>query len=356
MKWRGLSPANPKIQLVRPMLEQSKDSLREYAAAEKIIFREDESNEWLDIQRNLIRGDLLPLLRKKYQPALNRTILRVMEILRGESEVISEMADAWLVRGAKSSLGFKDFAQLPIAIQRRCIQSQLIGYGIPADFALVERLGTSPGKPFTIVPQVTVSCDTDGRLQFREAPVVASKSDEVSLKLGGKKGGIVFAGRTISWAIGGQKTFKLPRAKAEKEHFDADKVGTEIVLRHWRPGDRFQPIGMPKSVKLQDFFVNQKIPRAKRHDLVVAATASNEVFWVESLRISERFKLTPQTTRRLIWDWKVGRNTRLRVSPHHVRLAQLLKCLTKIKSITTTKIPGKTASFAFRRKPGLSGL
>jgi hypothetical protein len=80
---------------------------------------------------------------------------------------------------------------------------------------------------------------------------------------------------------------------------------------------------MKQPIKLQDFFVNQKIPRSRRHDLIVAATTGNEVFWVESLRISERFKLTPQTTRRLVWQWKIGRNTRLRVSPHHVKLAQL---------------------------------
>jgi tRNA(Ile)-lysidine synthase len=81
-------------------------------------------------------------------------------------------------------------------------------------------------------------------------------------------------------------------------------VGPRIVLRHWQPGDRFQPIGMKQSVKLQDFFVNQKIPRARRHDLIVAVTGANEVFWVENLRISEQFKLTPRTTRQLIWRWK----------------------------------------------------
>jgi tRNA(Ile)-lysidine synthase len=326
MKWRGLSPADPKIRLVRPMLEQSKDALRDYAASEKIIFREDESNEWLDIQRNLIRRELLPLLRRKYQPALQRTILRFMDILKAESEFINEVAEGWLIqlrhsgtgvppvrhyrnsRGRNSRAGrpchYIPFSKVPVAIQRRCIQSQLLSQGIPADFALVERLRTSPGKPFTIVPQVSVSCDAGGQLRFRESPAVASKPDQVQINLSGRAGETIFGGRTISWAVEAQKAFQLPRTRARKELFDADKIGAKIILRHWQPGDRFQPIGMAQSIKLQDFFVNQKIPRSRRHDLIVAATAGNEVFWIESLRISERFKLTSQTTRRLIWQWK----------------------------------------------------
>jgi tRNA(Ile)-lysidine synthase len=88
---------------------------------------------------------------------------------------------------------------------------------------------------------------------------------------------------------------------ADREFFDADKVGSLVVVRHWRPGDRFHPIGMACDVKLQDFFTNQKVPRARRHQLLVAETGDGEVFWVEGMRISERFKLTEGTIRRLQW-------------------------------------------------------
>ena len=87
------------------------------------------------------------------------------------------------------------------------------------------------------------------------------------------------------------------------EFFDADKVGDEIVLRHWRAGDRFQPIGMRSAVKLQDLFVNAKIPAARRRALVLATSSAGGIFWVEGLRIGEKFKLTPETGRQLIWNW-----------------------------------------------------
>src|SRR5262249_30558724 len=126
------------------------------------------------------------------------------------------------------------------------------------------------------------------------------------LRLNSRAGEVVFGGKKIHWNIEPQKTFRVPQPHSGRELFDADKVGSRIVLRHWQPGDRFQPIGMAKSAKLQDLFTNQRIPRAERHELIVAVTVKNELFWVEGLRISERFKLTSDTKRRLLWQWKRG--------------------------------------------------
>ena len=88
------------------------------------------------------------------------------------------------------------------------------------------------------------------------------------------------------------------------ERFDAEAVGKAAILRHWSRGDRFQPIGMKSAVKLQDLFGNLKVPREERHKRVVAVTGKGDIFWVEGLRISEKFKLTPQTRRVLEWRWR----------------------------------------------------
>jgi tRNA(Ile)-lysidine synthase len=76
-----------------------------------------------------------------------------------------------------------------------------------------------------------------------------------------------------------------------------------MVLRHWHAGDRFQPIGLKSAAKLQDLFVNAKIPAARRRELVLAVAANGTIFWVEGLRIGEKFKLRPRTKRRLAWNW-----------------------------------------------------
>ena len=127
-------------------------------------------------------------------------------------------------------------------------------------------------------------------------------SGEAHVTLGARAGRAACGAAILAWSFipGGE----LPPPHAHTEHFDADAVGESIVLRHWRAGDRFQPIGLGHEVKLQDFFVNQKIPRERRHELWIATTGSGDIFWVEGARIGERFKVTPATKRILRWQWR----------------------------------------------------
>jgi tRNA(Ile)-lysidine synthase len=92
MKWRSLSPVNSKITLIRPLLDFAKAELLGFARENKIRFREDATNFSLEAGRNRIRNELLPLLRKHYQPGLNKTVLRLMEIVGAESDFAGEAA------------------------------------------------------------------------------------------------------------------------------------------------------------------------------------------------------------------------------------------------------------------------
>jgi tRNA(Ile)-lysidine synthase len=123
----------------------------------------------------------------------------------------------------------------------------------------------------------------------------------VTVHLGLSAGSALCSAIRFSWKF--LRGARRPRARPQTEFFDADAVGERIELRYWRAGDRFQPIGMANAIKLQDFFVNQKIPRERRHELLIATTSGGEVFWVEDQRMGERFKITPGTKRILEWRW-----------------------------------------------------
>jgi tRNA(Ile)-lysidine synthase len=302
MKWQGRSPVASKIDLVRPLLGQSKESLREYAIQGKIQFREDASNASVDILRNRIRHELLPLLREKYQPAIDRLVFQLIDIVAADAELVHEAARNWL----DSRDGASRFEGLPTAIQRRVLQLVLRRKKIAADFWLVERLRMYPHQPVTVSPGKTVLWEGSGELQVGTVKKIESNSGQVILDLRGVGGTANFGGRVIHWRKTAQKSFRVPVSESGKETFDAEMVGTQIVLRHWQPGDRFQPIGMAKLVKMQDFFVNNGIPRGRRHELIVATTVQGEVFWVEGMRIAERFKLIKSTKHQLMWQWKLG--------------------------------------------------
>jgi tRNA(Ile)-lysidine synthase len=348
MKWRSPSPVDSKIMLVRPLLDATKAELRGFARESKILFREDATNTSLDLPRNRVRNELLPLLQRRYQPALTRTVLRLMEIVGAEAEFVGEAAKFFCRRrgdesqikiGNRRSKGKSggdairwgeatdeppplsfgapspargdarptkncNFAGLPVAVQRRVLQLQLSEAGVPADFELIESLRQSADVPVNLGPQLSVLRDATGAVSLRLARPSDFNANKTVVKLAGRAGEVTFDGVRVRWWFDAAKKFKRPATRPAGESFDADRAGGRITLRHWRPGDRFQPIGLKSPVKLQDLFTNRKIPRARRRELMVAAAENGEIFWVEGLRISENFKLTPQTRRRLIWRWR----------------------------------------------------
>jgi len=79
---------------------------------------------------------------------------------------------------------------------------------------------------------------------------------------------------------------------------DADAVATPLVVRAPRPGDRIRPLGMRGHRKLQDVFVDRKLPVPRRRTCAVVE-AGGEVLWVPGVVRSALAPLTP-TTRRVL--------------------------------------------------------
>lgn len=301
MGWTSPSPTEPGLRLVRPLLDVPKSALRAFAEVARVPFREDRSNASCEVLRNRLRHEVLPLLKRTCQPALERVILRQMDILDAEARHLAAEARAWLERRRPS------FDRLSTALQRHCLRLQLLGLGARPDFDWIEQLRQTPLRGVTIRPGLVIARDTDGTLRARAAPASCSRPVEgappLVLNLARFPRRTLFGSVAISWDLRRGRGPRGPGSEGRGESFDADCVGPVVQLRHWRPGDRFQPIGMGRPVKLQDLFVNAKIPRGRRHELIVATTASGEIWWVEGLRIGEKFKITPATVRRLHWRW-----------------------------------------------------
>jgi tRNA(Ile)-lysidine synthase len=298
MKWRSASPAGNVLDLARPLLDVNKEELAAYARREGFRFRTDASNVSPDILRNRVRHELLPWLRRRFQPALDSGVRRLMAIVGGESEVVDAAARAWLANSRPA------FDRLAVGVQRRVLQLQLQRLNVTPDFELIEALRLAVHQPVTVAAALTVARDSSGRISKRPAAKDVFQTGRLALRLKAEAQDIRFDGTRISFHAQPRRGDSRRRAAAGSEVFDADKIGAKIILRHWQPGDRFQPIGMTGAVKLQDWFTNRKIPRERRRRLIVATTADDGIFWVEGERIGERFKLTAATRRRLNWRWR----------------------------------------------------
>ena len=144
MRWKRPAKEGSAIEVIRPMLDVSRDEIEAFARAENIPFREDSSNSQLAYQRNRLRHEVLPAL-EKFQSELRSISLRTAELLGAEKEFVSEIAAEWL-REQKSS-----FHDLDPALQREIVRLQLLTLAVRPSPELIERLRLSTklvsGKP-----------------------------------------------------------------------------------------------------------------------------------------------------------------------------------------------------------------
>ena len=70
------SPADPKIRILRPLLDFRKNELQTFVEAQNISFREDSSNAQLDAERNRVRHNVIPVLREQFGPEFETVLLQ----------------------------------------------------------------------------------------------------------------------------------------------------------------------------------------------------------------------------------------------------------------------------------------
>jgi tRNA(Ile)-lysidine synthase len=339
MREASPSPSDPGISLVRPMLHclgvEVEDLAREWA----VEFRWDATNRDTVHLRNRVRHELLPLLEARFQPGLEQVLLREQTLLRDQVDFMEAVARDWLASTRHESA--HEFDHLAVALQREVLRVQAKRLALVMGFDVLERLRKVPEEPVQLGPGLRVVRDVAGGLQLVQADLPHAGGGFLphtcDVVLGTGDGAATFGGCRIQWSaasladgnaamlvweigprIPGRETPPSTAGgtpaltDALLERLDADVLGTKVRLRHWRPGDRFQPIGLGAAAKLQDLFTNARVPAAERRFRVLAETERGEIFWVEGLRIGECAKVRPATGRILTWRW-----TRIRAQTGH---------------------------------------
>jgi tRNA(Ile)-lysidine synthase len=99
-----------------------------------------------------------------------------------------------------------------------------------------------------------------------------------------------------------EKDTSIKNADKNTELISADKLDDNFILRKWKIGDKFQPLGMRGSKKISDFLTEQKVPSGDKSDFLVL-TNNETIVWVVGLRINEKFKLK-KNTKKVMKLWK----------------------------------------------------
>ncbi len=310
----GEEPLEP-ITLIRPLIETSRTDVMEFLEKEKIPHLTDPSNNSKKYQRNRVRHQILPLLEQE-NPRIRDRILEMAGILKAEDEWMIDESTLTLdkmlvsIQEGETSINLAHFSTLSIALQRRVLHEILKKFRTaPPEFKtiskiieLTERANPGMGGEKTLSLPGRISVIRDNKhLTFQS---VQSKPENTSQNTIAKFN-IILPGLTDlhPWGIQIESSFVVPDENffttqtSNEAALDADKVGDSLAVRSRKPGDRFHPIGLQGSKKIQDFMVDSQIPRRFRDRIPLLISASGKIAWIIGHRIDDRFKIDPDTKR-----------------------------------------------------------
>lgn len=285
----GILPINNFI--IRPLLFSTKENIRNYAFANNISFRMDESNETEKYTRNFIRHQIIPKLQdinKNFEATFEQNInrFRETEILYFEAiENIKKQLCEW-----KKEQLFIDILTLS---EHKAAASILYEILLPFGFnntnvtQILASINREAGKQFL--------SETHLAVLDRKHLIVATQEIDNQCFIIDKKNQKVAIGNQI---------FGLELLEKEAENFDfnqntcfvdLDKLVFPLSIRKRKSGDTFQPFGMKgKTKKLKDFLRQEKLSMHDKNDLWILES-NGKIVWIIGLRADERFKLSRNT-------------------------------------------------------------
>jgi tRNA(Ile)-lysidine synthase len=298
----GIPPVSGKI--IRPLLEIRREVIEQFLERNNVGFRIDSSNLRKDYFRNRIRLELIPLLKKSYNPKIVEVLNRTASILSAQEKYLKEETSKVLhrivIRGDKKiSLDLDKLFSYDIYFRRELVRlaiDQMGGGVFKANFEIVERILDLAQKKKT------------GRRIFLNKSLLAEISSNYLniYKVEKKKKGlqVIFPGIKKSKKFGISLDSEIIKKKDLKEKpftdnqmvafLDWGKLKLPFILRNPEPGDKFKPLGMKGTKSLIDFLTDLKVPRYEKERALVL-TSKGKIVWVLGHRIADEFKITKDT-------------------------------------------------------------
>ena len=303
------------IQILRPMLSIPRHETVEYCRSIGLEPCEDESNLSLEFTRNRVRHQLIPLLQQ-FNPAVRDALVRLAGSTRHDLSFIKREVDArWqaiaTVEEGRVSLGLDELRGLDPAIQRHLVR-RAVG-SVKGDLEDLQQVhGEDMLRLIAWPPGTTL--DLPGGITFTVgydvATIAAARRDDcLTPRIVGEQairipGETRFGGWLITAdVIQRQTEISAAKLQAASDDFSAvlnSNVAEDgLVMRGRRDGDRFQPLGMKGHKKLQDFMVDDKIPRERRDGVPIVASGSG-IVWVVGHRIADWARVPDDASKCLV--------------------------------------------------------
>ena len=301
----GIPPVREDI-FIRPLIEVGRKEIIEFLQQERIPWVEDSSNQKRKYLRNRIRHILIPKLLDEFDPQLIEKVVKTTEILRSEDLFLEKLSlekfNDLKKEGEEKEIYFSvgELKKLPDPLKRRIIRhaiQEIKGTLRRINFNHLEAIfrimkSGAPNLKVSLPSNLEV-CKEYDHLKFRIASQEKIQFHHEFDSLP-KEIKIPEISRKIEIEVLDWNSANLPLANKNSALMDYNKIKFPIIVRNWKPGDRFQPLGMHKYKKVKDFFIDSKLPLSERKKIPLILFADH-IAWVGGQRIDERVKVTNVT-------------------------------------------------------------
>lgn len=293
--------------LIRPLLNCTRDEIREWATSQNIQWRDDSSNLDTTFTRNRLRLETLPALAHAYNPNLEALLAQSADLAQTEEGYWNHEIETLYPQLITSTpLGLQipaaKLAPLHLAVRRRLIRrslSALRGNLNALSFdhieSILELCNSTEGHNRVIIPGVDALRSFD---QLLLSPIALrpgqTRDYQLELKIGQElelpyQTGFLSVQVVKSDAPGNicanfKKEQEQQQQKVEICEWDGDllaPVGTlpSLYVRNWRPGDVFQRAGHHSAEKIKTLFQSGKVLLWERKHWPVVI-AAEKIVWV----------------------------------------------------------------------------
>jgi tRNA(Ile)-lysidine synthase len=298
---RGLSGISPQIgKVIRPLLFATRGQIEQFARLNSLHWREDSSNADIKYHRNRIRHAIIPVF-ESINPAFMQnaaeTINRLAQTEKLLDHLMNEVKqDVWTVLPDRYLINIEKLKELPASdillfeLLREFGISQISMESILSSFSSI------PGKQF----HTRTHCITRDRSELIITRKVVPVETQVYI---GPETALVSHPVHLTFSISEiPKQYIIPSDRSIAV-LDAEKVGFPLLLRSWKEGDKFRPLGLGGSKKVSDFLINLKVPRPDKQHIWILETGG-KIAWIINHRIDDRFRITNHTRKILLIEYK----------------------------------------------------
>jgi len=303
---RGLSGMKPlNGQLIRPLLCVTRQEIERFLAKEDISYCDDVTNRSDLYTRNRIRNHVMPYLEDGVNLRAVEHIADTMERLRTVQEYLDDQADIWYrdcirFQNQDIILVGKNFEAVPAALkplilQRIMTESAGAGKDITARHlaAAGRLLEQQTGRRISLPYGMTAVRCYEG-IRFSQATAAGNKTGPVGLPVNGE---VKVGSRLIRTKVKeGGTVSAISCKKHYTKQFDYDIIKSNVSIRTREAGDYIVIDDQGNRQKLKAFFINNKVPREVRENILLIAEGSH-VLWIIGMRQSKAYQINAYTKR-----------------------------------------------------------